>query len=205
MGTEAAEWVPLLADLASPLVSAVAGLGGVFLGGWLTTRSERRRQRREFITKQLDELYGPLVSMRAEIRALSELRVRIERASDTTWREKAQQASTAGPEHTERFMEAERPKYDALLADENARLKDVLIPTYRRMLCTFRDRLWLAAPETRAYFPALVEFVDVWERNLRNAIPGDVVQELGHTERNLHLFYEHLEKEHERLREDLSK
>jgi hypothetical protein len=45
-----------------------------------------------------------------------------------------------------------------------------------------------------------VLYLDVWERHLRGAIPGEVVAALGHTEANLHPFYDHLEARYESLR-----
>ena len=72
------------------------------------------------------------------------------------------------------------------------------------MVTTFRDKMWLAEPETRVYFDKFVEFVDVWERSLRNAMPGEVVKAIGHGEANLHPFYDHLEKTHDRLRAELA-
>ena len=69
-----------MVDFLNPLISAAAGLGGVFLGGWLSDRREREKRRTAFVTRQLSEFYGPLVSMRTEIRSRGELRVKIENA-----------------------------------------------------------------------------------------------------------------------------
>jgi hypothetical protein len=71
-----------MADFLNPLISAAAGLGGVFLGGWLGDRREREKRRIDFITRQLSEFYGPLVSIRSEIRARGELRLKIGTAID---------------------------------------------------------------------------------------------------------------------------
>jgi len=73
------------------------------------------------------------------------------------------------------------------------------------MVATFRDKLWLAEPETRQFFAGLIEFVDVWERVLRGTLPGGVPAAIGHAEANLRPFYEHLETMADRLRDVLSR
>jgi hypothetical protein len=92
------------------------------------------------------------------------------------------------------------PPMLAVMRDEFNIFTDVSMPLYRRMLETFREKMWLAEPETRQYLSALIEFVDVWERHIRGTMPGEVVLEINHTEQNLHPFYEHLTQTHDRLR-----
>ena len=72
---------------------------------------------------------------------------------------------------------------------------------YRKMIEVFRKRMWLAEPETREYLPQLIEFVDVWERRMRDAMPDEVVLAIEHSEENLRSFYDHLATTHDRLRE----
>jgi len=72
------------------------------------------------------------------------------------------------------------------------------------MVAIFREKLWLAEPDTRAYLPALIEFVDLWDRWLAESVPGEVIEKLGHSEKHLHPFYEHLEKRHDELRSVLA-
>ena len=50
------------------------------------------------------------------------------------------------------------------------------------MIDVFRDKMWLAEPETREYFKGLIEFVDVWDKILANKLPRSVASEIGHTE-----------------------
>jgi len=85
------------------------------------------------------------------------------------------------------------------IRDENATLRKILMPRYHEMVSVFREKMWLAEPETRAYFPALVEFVDVWDKILAER-PASVAPAIGHTEKNLKPFYVHLEKMHDQLR-----
>jgi hypothetical protein len=55
----------------------------------------------------------------------------------------------------------------------------------------------------RGYFGVLLEFVDVWERKIRDTISDELIAEIKHTEGNLQTFYEHLTTTHDRLRGEL--
>jgi hypothetical protein len=106
----------------------VGGIIGTLVTNWLTARRERAKRRVEFCTRQLQELYGPLLGPHKEIRAHSDLRVKIQVGID-------------------------RLRFDGLDArdvwlkqvqDENETLKNVLMPCCREMVKTFREKLWLA-------------------------------------------------------------
>ena len=71
----------------STILPSLVGFLGVLVGAFMVRGNERGRRRLDFIEKQLRDLYSPLHSIRQEIRALSELRVRIEGASDEAWRQ----------------------------------------------------------------------------------------------------------------------
>lgn len=43
-------------------------------------------------------------------------------------------------------------------------------------------------------YQEFMEFVEIWERSLAEALASDVIKKLGHTESKLHLFYEHVEQ-----------
>jgi hypothetical protein len=198
-----------VADFLNPLISAASGLSGVFLGGWLTNRREQKKQRSDFITRQLSEFYGPLVSMRTEIRARGELRLKIETAMNEGHMRNLLNAGQYGyqnerMEATARVTDEAIPPMLAVMRDEFKIFTDVLMPLYRKMLETFRDKIWLADTETRQYLPALIEFVDVWERHIRGVMPDEVVREIKHTEENLRPFYDHLTSTHDRLRDMLT-
>jgi hypothetical protein len=194
-----------MADFLNPLIAAVAGLGGVFLGGWLGDRRERDKRRNDFITRQLSEFYGPLVSMRAEIRARADLRVKLERAIDRIHARDMSEAGQYSREASRQVSDENIAKLRTMMRDEGQIFRETSMPIYRQMLSTFRDKMWLAEPATRTYLPGFVEYIDVWERNLRDTVPLDVVGEIGHTEKNLHSFYQHLEETHDRLREVLAR
>jgi hypothetical protein len=77
------------------------------------------------------------------------------------------------------------------------------MPLYRDMVRVFRENMWLAEPETRNHFSALIEFVDVWDKVLSDRIPRSAAPAIGHTEENLKAFYSNLAATHDRLRAEL--
>lgn len=181
------------------------GLGGVVAGtlltGWQSVRRDRATRREEFVTRQLQEFYGPLLSMRKDILARSELRVKIQQAAD---RLHIENLVEAGPQSLDAVADDYIPGLLKMVRDENDTFKNILMPRYREMVVTFREKMWLAEPETRAHFAALVEFVDVWDKILRDALPREVAPAIGHTEENLKPFYANIESVHDRLRASLT-
>jgi hypothetical protein len=155
-----------------------------------------------FIEKQLSEFYSPMVGLRAEIRMFGELRVKLQNEADAAWRELTKSVEP-GPE-SQALTAARFPKFKALIEHDNTQFNERLMPAYRKMVELFREKLWLAENETRAYYPLLVEFVDIWERWLGGSLPPELIERTGHTEVKLHPFYEHLEVQHARLRHALS-
>jgi hypothetical protein len=180
-----------MVDFVNPMISAAAGLGG-----WLSDRREREKRRNDFTTRQIAEFYGPLVSVRTEIWSRGELRDKIENIQDSAF---ISGLHDAAPMATDHISENTILPMLAVIRDESQIFADISMPLYRKMIETFRDRMWLAEAETRSYFPILIEFVDVWERHLRGTMPHDVLIEIEHTEKNLHPFYNHLESTHDRL------
>jgi hypothetical protein len=87
---------------------------------------------------------------------------------------------------------------------DNASVSETLLPAYRRMMAIFRDKWSLAEPETRRDFPALVEFIETWERHLKGGAPGPAPEDLSYSEENLKPLHAHLETTHDRLRRVLS-
>jgi hypothetical protein len=68
------------------------------------------------------------------------------------------------------------------------------------MIAVFRENRWLAEPSTVAYLPALLEFVDIWDRWLAKTITREAQQSLKHSDKALHPFYEDLQRKHDELR-----
>jgi hypothetical protein len=172
----------------------------------LNLYAERRRRQLDFVARQLAEFYGPLLGLRSAIRTHGELRVKLEAAQDASWRELVRTArEDGGVGVIQRLREGPLGKqYDAMIDEENRHFRENIMPLYRRMVETFRDKISLAETPTRQHFPALIEFVEVWDRFLQGKIPGQVTQTLGHTEKNVHPLYANLEQTHDRLQRRLA-
>jgi hypothetical protein len=87
---------------------------------------------------------------------------------------------------------------------DNASVSDTLLPAYRRMVTIFRDKWSLAEPETHRHFPALVKFIEIWERHLKDGVPDAALEDLSRSEENLKPLFADLETTHDRLRHVLS-
>jgi hypothetical protein len=174
----------IFATVTGPIISAVFGLGGVFLWAWLSSRNEQRRQRRDFIEKQVQELYSPLLNIRRQVRALSELRARA--AAEAVW---SAERSTV---------------FEVIVHDKNDQWKRELLPCYKAMLQIFQEKIWLAEETTRERFQKLTVYVELWERGLNRAIPVEVVAWLNVREAGLLPLYEDLEQTFRNLRAKLT-
>lgn len=196
----ASEWIELSRWVVSLLIPAVSGLCGVWIGARLTDRREIQKRRYDFITRQLDEFYAPLLGLRTEIRARSELRVRISGAANDTWQKLCAERGPSRVEAQEKLLRDRGPQFSAIIDHDNKQLREALLPAYRKMADTFRDRLSLAEEETRQFYPILFEFIEIWDRFIAESLPGEVVLALGHGEEKLYPFYEHLKVTHDKLR-----
>ena len=195
----------IIASIALPLISAASGLGGVFLGGWLTSRNDQRKRKLDFAEKQLRELYSPLLSIRKQIRTLSELRVRVGTEAGVAWAELCREArERGGPEALKNLTAERQPEFDAIIDYENAQWKNELLPCYKKMLEIFREKFWLAENSTREQFQKLIVYIELWERTLGKTIPGDVVARLSVREAELGPLYGDIEQTFQGLRAKLA-
>lgn len=181
---------------------AIAGLIGVVVGSWLTSRRERAQRRLLFRQQQLREFYSPLLGIRKEIQLRSELRVQIHEAASDVWKRLCADANYS-VEALERLRSERSREFKSVIDYDNLQLQEELLPAYRRMVGTFRDNLWLAEKETQAYLGPLIEFIDLWDRWMAKSIPGEVLESLGHGEERLQPFYEHLQAKHNELQDRL--
>jgi hypothetical protein len=165
--------------LVSGLVSAASGLTGVGLGSWLATWRAREERRLAFRRQQLEELYAPLLAACEEGRARIALRQRISSEADAAWR--ALFEGIKDPEAKARIMAQESPAYERIIKYDNDQLTRDTLPTCRDMVDRFRRNLWLAEPSTRELFQPLLEFVELWDRWMSEALPSDVIIRLRHS------------------------
>ncbi|HAR63414.1 MAG TPA: hypothetical protein DCS13_08125 [Candidatus Margulisbacteria bacterium] len=139
----------------------------------------------DFIEKQLANFYSPILGYQKEIRAKSELRVKISHAAGVCWQDRCHGGHVvADPEYQ---------KYIDITEYENKQFKNELLPLYKKMLSTFRDNYWLAETPTREWFKVLCEYIEKWDRYYAESIPKDVIRKIGLDESVLLPFYEELE------------
>ena len=193
----------IFATVALAMISAVSSLGGVFLWAWLSNRNEQRRRRRNFIEKQVQELYSPLLNIRQQVRALSELRERV--AAEEVWKELRPEARERGGGEAVQRLSVERSTgLQAIVHEKNDQWKKELLPCYKAMLQIFQEKIWLAEETTRERFQKLSVYVELWERGLNRAIPVEVVAWLNVRETDLVPLYEDLEQTFRNLRAQLT-
>ncbi|WP_408595794.1 hypothetical protein [Limnohabitans sp.] len=184
-------------------VQALAGLVGVMIGAWLTSRREERQRQLAFLEKQLSLFYSPMLGVRNEIQTYGQLRVRVQNEAQAAWTQLCADTDDL-PVHERRRITTERwPEFKRLIEFDNERLHKELLPVYRKMVALFRENYWLSEPATRDYYADMLEFVDLWERWIDKALPAEVLKRLEHTEENLKPFYEHLAKKHDEIRAKL--
>src|ERR1700722_8823004 len=102
-----------LARLASPLIAAGAGLGGVALGGAITVWSQTRERRNTRVREKLDKFYSPLLGMRMQILAKSEVRQKVHRSGQVEWQ--ALFMGINSPEEKKKVHDERWPAFEALL------------------------------------------------------------------------------------------
>jgi hypothetical protein len=185
------QWLPAL-------FSAAAGFAGVCIGIWSADRRETAKRRHDFLRLQLADFYAPMLGIHREIRALSDLRVKMGEALEEAWAEKVEEAKSSGRRITHRAAEGFE-EYKSSIHYDNELFETKIMDGYRAMLKLFREQLAICSADTRAFYPELVLFVDVWERHLKKTIPIEVVRKLDHTEDRLKPFYEHLQTRYDEL------
>lgn len=180
-------------------LSALVGGMVVYVFG---VRKFSLETRSGFIQKQLSEFYSPIAGYRKRIRAKSEVRVKVSEAASEAWKELCAPYSEAKqPMHNHEELYA---PYGRIIEYDNNQLREELMPLYRKMLEVFTEKYWLADPDTRAYYQEFLEFVEIWERCLAEALPGDVIQKLGHSEENVKHFYDHIESKLTALQNEIT-
>ncbi len=204
------EWIIKTIDwiksIISQNISAITGLLGVYIGAWLANRQNQVQRRLDFCERQIRELYSPLVGIRKEIRILSEFRVKGGEASQEWWQKVCEFGKQIkDPNRASQYYDKEGEKITTQIEYENKQLTEKIIPSYRKMIGVFKDNYWLAEEETKKYFPALIKFVETWERFLSKTHPVDVIKNINVKEEELMPFYEHIEAIHKSLREKLKK
>ena len=85
-------------------ISAGAGLLGVIIGGLAAVHSQKVERKNSRIREQIHDFYSPLLGIREEIRAKSEMRTKIHSAVNTAWQKQIEIHNRIVPEEvTARF------------------------------------------------------------------------------------------------------
>jgi predicted Rdx family selenoprotein len=194
----ATENINIITELIKFVVSVLAPLLAGYFGVRYGLKQIKMQKRMDLIENQLNKFYSPLLGLHKEIRAKSELRVKIQKLGDEAWQESSKdaRASRSSPDMT---------PYSKEIEYNNKQLKEIFIPQYNEMLEIFRENFWLAEPETREFYPKLVEFVEIWNRNSNDGLPPDVALKINHTEEELKPFYDELVLRTDMLRQELLK
>ena len=186
-----------------PLISAASGLLGVAVGGYFAAHNQMRARQQQFIREQLSEFYGPMLALRAQVLAKSEIRLRIDGAADTAWRKNVGGAHKGGIAEVEKLTQERFPLFAKIIDENNRQLAEEIIPAYRNMFELFVSKMHLIESSTRQHLTALTEFVEVWNRWLGGSIPAEVAQQLEHSEKKVYPLYENISENFERLQKQL--
>ncbi len=147
------------------------------------------------LQRKLEEFYGPLLAIRSQIKAKSELRLKISQLAGEEW---PKLIATARESGVERVMQVEKerfPEYEKLIEYENKQLREETLPAYRDMVSLFISKMHLAESATRDPLVELINFVEVWDRWTDGSLPREVLPRLDHSEKRLYPLYDDLEKQ----------
>jgi hypothetical protein len=191
-------------DIAGPLITAIAGIGGVFAGGLITFYTQLTERRLARIREKLDQFYAPMLALRSEIKAKSETRLKLHGIAQKAWQE--QLGYLPNPSDRDAFTKERWPPYEKIFRYSEEQLRNELIPLYRRMLDVFTSKMQYAENSTRQHYENLVEFVELWNRHLYTPLPAEVAITADQDEsKKLYPLYDDVKQNFDSLRKQLEK
>lgn len=199
----------MLPELLGPAIAAASALFGVAVGGYFTAHNQKRERQQRRINDQLAEFYSPMLGLRAQVLAKSELRLKITGEAESAWQAmmvrayERKEVKEGNIDYVEKLRSERFPQFEKLTEYENQQLEQDIIPAYRKMVELFTSRMHLAEFSTIQHFPALLEFVEIWNLWLDNSLPVEVLGRLQHSEEKLYLFYEDLADNFARMQQVL--
>lgn len=110
-----------------------------------------------------------------------------------------ERAREGGMENLHKTREQRWPEFNKIIEDHNRQVEEELIPLYRQMADLFTTKMHFAESSTRQHLGALVEFLEMWERSMRGALPAEVIELVAPNQENLTAFYADLGTNFERL------
>jgi hypothetical protein len=192
-------------DISGPVIAAASGLIGVVVGGCVTAHNQKRERQQRRIGEQLGEFYGPMLALREQVLAKSELRLKITGEAESVWRTMTERAYEGEDpiDCVEKLMKERFPDWEKLTQDENRRFTEEIIPAYGKMVELFTLKMHLAELSTIQHFPALLDFVEIFNRWLDQSLPAEVLGQLNHSEEKLYPFYGDLAHNFARMQQAL--
>jgi hypothetical protein len=184
--------------------ATLAALAGVLIGGWITSRNQKKERQHRRMREQLEGFYSVLLALRMQIRAKSHLRERLRTIANDAWQEELKPAGD-DPQAKARIEDIRWPQYEKIFEYDERQLHEEILPLYGKMLDHMTTHMGLAERSTLSHYEVLVEFLEIWNRGLQKTLPPKLISRIGHEEANLHPFYEELETQTERLRAQLKK
>lgn len=188
-----------LIDLVKIVLPSLVTLLAVYIVYRFALRQFRNQKRYEFLEKQLREFYSPMFGCVEEIRAKADIRIEVFKASDPAWRKIVSEQPVPFLEHDKYFE-----PFSKSILYENTQFRQELMPLYQKMYKIFTDNIYLANGSTRKFHYEFIKFIEIWKRWLAESIPMEVMNELNHTEERLKPFYQNLEVEMNKLRNEIS-
>jgi hypothetical protein len=193
----------MYSEISGVIIAAASGLLGVAVGGYWTAHNQKRERQQRRISGQLGEFYSPMLGLRAQVLAKSELRLKISGAADAAWRTMMDRAYKVGIEEVEKIDKERFPLFENIIEHDNRQLAEDIMPAYRKMVELFTSKMHLAEFSTLQHFAVLLEFVEIWNRWLDKSLPGEVLTQLNHSEEKLYPFYEDLGNNFARMQQAL--
>lgn len=190
-------------QLVTAIISAGSGMFGVIIGSSVTVVNGYLQRRRAGIRQKLEEFYGPMLAIRARIKAKSELRLRLSSIAGEEWAKLFSTGKADNPETSKKIDHDRWPEYQRLIEQANEETGSEIIPAYKEMVDVFVAKLYLANEVTRSFFSVLVEHVAVLDMYFKSPLPREVARRLDHSEKKLDPFYEELEKQFVTLQKQL--
>jgi hypothetical protein len=191
-------------EILPSVITASAGLLGVGVGGFVTAHNQKRERRQRRVSEQLGGFYGPMVALRLQVLARSDLGLKVTEAEGSAWQAMVGHAD-AGTDEMRRIERVERllterfPEFEKITDYGNRQLEEFTIPLYRKMVELFTTNMPLAEAGTIKHYPALLEFVELWNRWLDKSVPIEVLGHLNHSEEKLFPFYDDLAENFSRM------
>jgi hypothetical protein len=188
-------------EILGAILTGALGLAGVLVGARIALAGQREERRNAWLRRQLDEFYSLMLGYRLRILARSQSREKVSNAAGSAWAKIFE-----GEQRPQQLIELQKrheEEFDKIIKYDNKMLHEEILPLYRRMIDHFSSNLGLAEPETRKHFGELVHFMDIWDRSESDALPGEVLKELGQDEKKLYAFYDDLAANVQRIQDKL--